>query len=83
MEGSSIVFRWRKGRLEATFPDAPDWVQPAVFRREDDDLYRTVSGPEHGERLRLVRGDDGRVERLYWATYPITREPRVWGRTLE
>jgi CubicO group peptidase (beta-lactamase class C family) len=83
IEGSELVFRWRKGRLEAKAPDAPDWRPPAVFRREADDLYRTVSGPEQGERLRLVRDDDGRVVRMYWATYPVTREPRVWGRTLE
>lgn len=81
MEGGEMVFQWRKGRLEARFPDAPDWMPPAVFRREDENLYRTVSGPEHGERLRMVRGDDGRVERMYWATYPVTREAQVWGRT--
>jgi CubicO group peptidase (beta-lactamase class C family) len=83
IEGSEVVFRWRKGRLEAAAPDAPNWAPPAVFRRESDDLYRTVSGPEHGERLRLMRDEDGRVVQMYWATYPITREPRVWGRTLE
>lgn len=83
IEGSELVFRWRKGRLEAKAPDAPDWRPPAVFRREADDLYRTVSGPEQGERLRLVRDGEGRVVQMYWATYPVTREPRVWGRTLE
>ncbi|HEX9416486.1 MAG TPA: serine hydrolase domain-containing protein [Gaiellaceae bacterium] len=80
MEGTPLVFRWKKGRLEAGFPDAPDWVQPSAFRREDENLYRTISGPEQGERLRLVRDDEGRVERMYWATYPVTRQPGVWGR---
>jgi CubicO group peptidase (beta-lactamase class C family) len=80
VEGSEMVFHWSKGRLEARFPDTPDWMPPAVFRREDENLYRTISGPEQGERLRLVRDAHGRVERMYWATYPVTRQPRVWGR---
>jgi CubicO group peptidase (beta-lactamase class C family) len=79
LEGSEMVLRWRKGRLEATFPLAPDWWPPSVFAREDDDLYRTVSGREQGERLRLVRDESGRVVKMYWATYPITREPRPFG----
>jgi hypothetical protein len=78
LEGSEIVLHWR-GRLEASFPQAPEWAPPAVFAREADDLYRTVSGREQGERLRLVRDDDGRVVKLYWATYPLTREPRPFG----
>ena len=79
LEGSEMVLHWRKGRLEATFPLAPEWAPPSVFRREADDVYRTVSGREHGELLRLVRDDAGRVVKLYWATYPLTREPRVFG----
>jgi CubicO group peptidase (beta-lactamase class C family) len=79
-EGSEVVFSWKRGRLEARMPDAPKWAAPAVFEREDDDRYRTVSGPERGEWLRLVRDPDGRVVRMYWATYPLTREPRTFGR---
>jgi len=48
--------------------------------REDDALAGSISVPEHGERLRLVRDPEDRVERMYWATYPVTREPGVWGR---
>lgn len=77
MEGSLFVFAWRKGRLEATEPDYPD-DPPSVFARETADRFRTVSGAEHGEQLRLVRDDAGRVVRMSWATYPLTREPRVW-----
>ena len=42
------------------------------------DRYRTVSGRERGELLELVRDDDGRVVKLYWASYPFTREPHAF-----
>ena len=79
LEGTEMVLRWRSGRLEATFPDLPDWAPPSVFAREGDDLYRTVSGREQGERLRFVRDETGRVVKLLWATYPVTRDPRPFG----
>ena len=47
-----------------------------MFARESDDRWRTVSGPEHGEALRIERDDAGRVVRLVWAGYPVTRAPR-------
>ena len=37
------------------------------------------SGPERGEVLRVVRGEDGEIEKLYWATYPFTRDPKTFG----
>ncbi len=79
LEGSEIVLHWRKGRLEATFPEVPEWMPPSVFEREADDLYRTVSGREQGERLKLARDEAGRVVKMYWATYPVSREPRPFG----
>ncbi len=78
MEAAQLTFRWRNGRLEASSPDDLDWQPPAVFEKETDDRWRTVSGPEHGEALRILRGDDGTVERLVWAGYPVTREPGPW-----
>ena len=78
MEAGQIVFRWRDGKLEAALRGMPDWEPPAVFEKETDDRWRTVSGPEHGEALRIVRGEDGAVERLVWAGYPVTREPGPW-----
>ena len=74
-EGSEFVFSWRD-RLEARPADVPTVLEPAVFEREGDDAWRTVSGRERGELLRVVRGDDGRVSKLYWATYPFTRDPQ-------
>jgi hypothetical protein len=78
MEAAQITFRWRDGRLEASSPDDPDWMPPAVFEKETDDRWRTVSGPEHGEALRLVLDDGGTLKQLIWAGYPVTREPGPW-----
>jgi CubicO group peptidase (beta-lactamase class C family) len=78
MEASQLVFRWRDGKLEAQFADALDWQPPAVFEKETDDRWRTVSGPEHGEALKIVLDADGTIGRLIWAGYPVTREPGPW-----
>jgi CubicO group peptidase (beta-lactamase class C family) len=82
MEATQLVFRWRDGKLEARFEGMQDWEPPAVFEREADDRWRTVSGPEQGEALRIERADDGSVGRMVWAGYPVTREPGPW-RALE
>jgi len=79
LEGHEIVFHWRKGRLEARYEGSEDWEPPAVFERAEDDRWRTISGPEHGELLRLERGGDGGIGRMYWATYLLTREPTPFG----
>ena len=72
------MFRWREGRLEARYDGMLDWEPSAVFEQEADHRWRTVSGPEHGEALRIERGPDGSVTRLVWAGYPVTREPGPW-----
>ena len=77
-EGSESVFSWRAGRLEARLAAVPD-REPSVFEPEGTDRYRTRSGPERGEVLRVVRGESGEIEKLYWATYPFTREPKAFG----
>ena len=78
MEAARLVFRWREGKLEARFDGVSDWQPPSVFERETNDRWRTVSGLEHGEALRIVRGEDDSVQRLVWAGYPVTREPGPW-----
>jgi hypothetical protein len=78
MEGSEFALRWRNGRLEARSPDDASWQPPSVFERESDDRWRTVSGPEQGEALKIVLDTDGKIERLIWAGYPVTREPGPW-----
>ncbi|MGI8880125.1 MAG: serine hydrolase domain-containing protein [Jatrophihabitans sp.] len=78
-EGEPYAFSVRNGALEARLEADPAGKAPAVFIRIDTDLYRGVSGREEGELLRLQRRADGSVERLLWATYPVTREPEVFG----
>jgi CubicO group peptidase (beta-lactamase class C family) len=78
MESAQLVFRWSEGKLEARHDRAPDWLPPSVFERETDDRWRTVSGAERGEALRIQREVDGSVTRMVWAGYPVTREPGPW-----
>jgi CubicO group peptidase (beta-lactamase class C family) len=78
MEASRLVFRWRDGRVEARYDGSLDWEPSSVFEREADDRWRAVSGPEHGEALRIERAEDGSVARMVWGGYPLTREPGPW-----
>ena len=71
-----------RDRLEARVVGAPKEQPPSVFERVGDDLYRTVSGRERGEMLRVRRGDDGRVTAFNWATYIFTREALAFGQWL-
>jgi CubicO group peptidase (beta-lactamase class C family) len=78
-EGSETIFSWRSGKLEARLADAPPEREPSVFEQEGEDRFRVVSGRERGETLRLVRDEGGEVVRIYWATYPFTRTPEIFG----
>jgi CubicO group peptidase (beta-lactamase class C family) len=78
-EGTEFVFSWNDGKLEARVASLPKARPPSVFEPIGDDVFRTVSGREQGERLRLVRADDGTVTKLYWATYPFTRQQEIFG----
>jgi CubicO group peptidase (beta-lactamase class C family) len=75
-EGSELVIRHRDGRLELRSADAPGEAPPTVFTSVGSDRFRGVSGPEEGELLEVIRRDDGSVEKLYWATYPLSRTPQ-------
>ena len=77
--GRETIFSWRGGKLEARLADAPPEREPSVFEPEGDDRFRVVSGRERGEALRVVRDDEGEVVKLYWATYPFTRTPEIFG----
>ena len=78
-EGAETIFSWRGGKLEARLASQPPEREPSIFEPDGDDRFRTVSGRERGEVLRVVRGDDGEVLKLYWATYPFTRAPEIFG----
>jgi hypothetical protein len=79
-ESAEFVFSWRSGRLEARVAAAPPEQEPARFERERPDVFRTVSGRERGELLRIVRDEAGTPVKLYWATYPFTRTAAPLGR---
>jgi CubicO group peptidase (beta-lactamase class C family) len=81
-EGQPFDFSVREGRLEARAAEAPEDQKPSVFARVGDDLYRTESGRETGELLRVTRDPDGTVTRLNWATYLVTRQPYAFGEWL-
>jgi CubicO group peptidase (beta-lactamase class C family) len=78
LEATQLVARWRDGKLELRYLEAEDWEPSSVLEQETDDRWRTVSGPEQGEALRIQRDDGGSIERLIWAGYPVTREPGPW-----
>jgi CubicO group peptidase (beta-lactamase class C family) len=77
-EGHETVLSWRKGRLEAKLVAGAPGRDTSIFERLGDDLFRCAEGRERGELLRVVRGADGSVEKLYFATYPLRREPSIF-----
>jgi CubicO group peptidase (beta-lactamase class C family) len=78
-EGVAYVFSAREGRLEIKAVGAAASAEPSVLAQEGPDVFRVVSGRAQGELLRVVRQEDGAVEKLYWVTYPVTRRPRPFG----
>jgi hypothetical protein len=78
-EGTEFVFTWEDGRLHARLAAPKRPARPSIFEPVAVDVHRTVAGRERGELLRLLRGPDGTVERMYWATYPFARAPETFG----
>lgn len=78
-EGHEFVLSVRQGHLEARVRQAPSTMPPSVFEQVEPDVYRTVSGRERGELLRVRRGAEGEVTAFNWATYIFTREPYAFG----
>jgi CubicO group peptidase (beta-lactamase class C family) len=81
-EGSPFTFSVREGRLEARQQGLPEHKPSSRFEPVGPDLFRTVAGRENGELLRVGRDADGRVVKLNWATYLVTREPLAFGEWL-
>jgi hypothetical protein len=78
-EGTAYTFSVREGRLEVRALGTSVKRPPAVLVEAGPDRFRVLSGREQGELLRVARKPDGTVDRLYWATYPVTREPLPFG----
>jgi CubicO group peptidase (beta-lactamase class C family) len=78
-EGTPFVFWWEDALLHARPAEVDKERLVSLFRQEAPDRFRVAEGRERGELLRVVRNDEGRVEKLYWATYPVTRDPRPFG----
>jgi CubicO group peptidase (beta-lactamase class C family) len=78
-EGREVVFSFRKGKLESLFVDARLDLGHSVYKREREDVYRVARGYERGELLRIVRDEAGEPVKLYFATYPVTRQPETFG----
>jgi CubicO group peptidase (beta-lactamase class C family) len=78
-EGHEVVFSFRRGKLESLFVDARLDLGRSVYEQESPDVYRVARGYERGEQLRIVRDESGEPVKLYFATYPVTREPRTFG----
>lgn len=81
-EGAPFVFSVKQGRLEARPANAPAHKPSSVFVKVSDDVYRTESGRETGELLRLTRDESGQVVKMNWATYLVTRQPYAFGEWL-
>ena len=77
-EGHEMVLSWRQGRLEAKLIGGAPGRDTSYFEPDGEDRFRSVEGRERGELLRVVRDADGGVEKLYFATYPLRREPSTF-----
>lgn len=85
-EGNELTASWQSGQdleldgadgghLEIRPVGAPANKPPSVLRRAGEDRWRVVSGREQGELVEVLRDESGVPDRLYWATYPLTRLP--------
>jgi CubicO group peptidase (beta-lactamase class C family) len=79
-EGFEYVFSWHDGTLRARGAADPAGRPPAVFAPLPDrpDVFRTVSGRETGELLRLTRDEHGAVVGMHWATYRFSRHQETF-----
>ena len=78
-EGEEIVLAMREGRFKATLVGGTPGLNVSWLESDGPDRWRVVEGRERGELVRAVRAEDGTVEKLYFATYPLTRTPETFG----
>jgi CubicO group peptidase (beta-lactamase class C family) len=79
-EGVPFVFWWEGGRLHARPAESEQPRHVSVFEADGADRFRVAEGRERGELLRVVRDETGGIQKLYWATYPVTRTLATFGR---
>jgi len=77
-EGEQIVLSLRGGRFQADLVSGAPGRKISWFEPEGPDRWRVVEGRERGELLRAVRDESGAVSKLYFVTYPLTREPATF-----
>jgi hypothetical protein len=77
-EGHEVVISWRKGRLEAQLVAGAPGRDVSYLEPDGHDRWRVAEGRERGELLRVVRDPEGAIEKLYFATYPMRREPSTF-----
>ena len=73
-EGSPLTFFVREGELWSRLAD-DDPLSETRYAAEGPDRFRAVAGRERGELLEVTRAADGSVDKLYFATYAVTRQP--------
>ncbi|MCU1593195.1 MAG: beta-lactamase [Frankiales bacterium] len=73
-EGQEVLFEFRGGELTATVRGGPE-ARRTKFVATGTDAWLAVAGRERGERLKVLRDDQGKVVRLHFAHYAFTREP--------
>ena len=78
-EGAQIVLSLRSGRFQAELVGGTVGRNTSWFEPDGIDRWRVGEGRERGELLRAVRDENGAVTKLYFATYPLTREPETFG----
>jgi hypothetical protein len=80
-EGEEIVFEVRDNVLWSRIPGGLPMADTR-FVRVDGDRFRAVVGREGGEMLEITRGPGGKVERMHFATYALTRTPTAFASLL-
>ena len=77
--GGDRALQCARGRFKASSSAQPPGRNVSWFEADGPDRWRVVEGRERGELLRAERAEDGTVEKLYFATYPLTRTPETFG----
>jgi CubicO group peptidase (beta-lactamase class C family) len=79
VEGNELAVRYGGDGIEVELIGGPVGRSVSVLAQEAPDRFRVVEGRERGEIVRVVRAPDGSIAKLYFATYPVTRDPSAFG----